>query len=46
MCDILHIAAEKAVKNADPLHRRRFVTGLYLDKKKGLWQYIVEVRRK
>ena len=42
MYDILPLATEKAVKIAVLLHREQFVTGLYLDKKRGLWQYIVE----
>ena len=46
MCDILPLAAEKASKTPLSLHRRESVTVLYLDKEKGLWQYIVEVFKK
>ena len=40
---ILPIAAEKSAVFPPALHLSLFVTGLYLDKRKGLWQYIVEV---
>ena len=42
-CDILHLAIEDTWIFVFSLHRYRFVTGLYLDKSKALWQYIVEV---
>jgi len=46
MYDILPLAIEKACKTTVSLHPRESVTVLYLDKKEGLWQYIVEVFKK
>ena len=40
---ILHLATQDTSDFTVSLHPNRFVTGLYLDKPKGLWQYIVEV---
>ena len=40
---ILHLSLKDTSVFAPFLHRKRFVTGLYLDKPKCLWQYIVEV---
>ena len=40
---ILHLSQQDTSVFAFSLHRNRFVTGLYLDKHNGLWQYIVEV---
>ena len=40
---ILHLATQDTWNFALSLHRRNFVTGLYLDKQRPLWQYIVEV---
>ena len=42
-CTILHISAQDTSVFAFFLHRHPFVTGLFLDKPKTLWQYIVEV---
>ena len=42
-CAILHISAQDTSVFAFSLHQVGVVTGLYLDKAKGLWQYIVEV---
>ena len=43
MYDILHVSLQDTSVFAFALHRRIFVTGLYLDKNNRLWQYIVEV---
>ena len=43
MYDILHISLQDTCDFDGLLHREAFVTGLYLDKSKCLWQYIVEV---
>ena len=43
MYAILHLATQDTSVFAFFLHRKRFVTGLYLDKQEHLWQYIVEV---
>ena len=43
MYDILHLAIQDICNFAGLLHGMLFVTGLYLDKSEGLWQYIVEV---
>ena len=43
---ILPVATEKAFKKHSLLHRVQTVTVLYLDKKRRLWQYIVEVFKK
>lgn len=43
MYGILHLATGFPWIFVVPLHRNTFVTGLYLDKPKALWQYIVEV---
>ena len=43
MYAILHISAQDTSVFAFFLHRNPFVTGLFLDKPKALWQYIVEV---
>ena len=40
---ILHLSLQHTCYFADLLHHEGFVTGLYLDKRKRLWQYIVEV---
>ena len=42
-CVILHLSLQDTSFFVFPLHGRTFVTGLYLDKPKALWQYIVEV---
>ena len=43
MYDILPIAQENTVGLTHTFHLTLFVTGLYLDKQRCLWQYIVEV---
>lgn len=43
MNGILHLAAGFPWIFVATLHRKNFVTGLYLDKEEALWQYIVEV---
>ena len=40
---ILHLSLQDTCNFDGSLHRWVFVTGLYLDKSKRLWQYIVEV---
>jgi len=40
---ILHLSQQDTSVFFVFLHGNRFVTGLYLDKRKWLWQYIVEV---
>ena len=40
---ILHLSLQDTSVFVVLLHRGSFVTGLYLDKTKCLWQYIVEV---
>jgi hypothetical protein len=42
-CDILHLSLQDTSVFTSLLHRRVFVTGLYLDKENPVWQYIVEV---
>ena len=43
---ILHLATQDTWIFVISLHPDTFVTGLYLDKSKALWQYIVEVDSK
>ena len=43
MYAILHLATQDTSVFSSSLHREAFVTGLFLDKPKALWQYIVEV---